>query len=179
MRESAESDEVRTIAHVRTLAVLPSLDNRRKGNVLQFLHESDLINKNTPIILLSGADLCRVDPSGTFRKAFPLEVYQDIVDTPWENIAAQFGADLSRAHLWGAILNGADLSRANLHDANLRSADLRGADLHDADLTGANLHDANLHDADLSGADLSGAVITKKQLNQAKSLENAVLPAIP
>jgi hypothetical protein len=45
LRKSQREDEVRKIAHVRTLAVLPSLDNRRKGIVLQFLYESDLITK--------------------------------------------------------------------------------------------------------------------------------------
>src|SRR5260370_4517271 len=88
LRDSQSDDEVRKIAHVRTLAVLSNLDNRRKGNVLQFLHESDLININKPIIYLGGADLGGADLSGTFHKAFPWEVYHDIVDTPWENIAA-------------------------------------------------------------------------------------------
>src|SRR5215469_2886887 len=43
--ESGEDDEVRTIARVRTLTVLPRLDGARKRSVLQFLHESGLIAK--------------------------------------------------------------------------------------------------------------------------------------
>jgi uncharacterized membrane protein len=57
LRESGEDDEVRTIARVRTLTVLPRLDGDRKARVLQFLYESGLIRKGQTIIDLDGADL--------------------------------------------------------------------------------------------------------------------------
>ncbi|MDD5392435.1 MAG: pentapeptide repeat-containing protein, partial [Thiothrix sp.] len=44
-------------------------------------------------------------------------------------IAANEGADLSRADLSGADLSGADLSGADLSGADLSGADLSGADL--------------------------------------------------
>src|SRR2546430_13502276 len=40
LRDSAEEDEVRNVARVRTLTVLLRLDANRKSNVLQFLYES-------------------------------------------------------------------------------------------------------------------------------------------
>src|SRR5260221_2553850 len=43
LRDSKPEDEVRKIARVRTLTVLPRLDNRRKKSILQFLYESGLI----------------------------------------------------------------------------------------------------------------------------------------
>jgi hypothetical protein len=52
-----EYGEVRKIARVRTLTVLPRLDATRKRSVLQFLHESGLIDKDTSIINLKAADL--------------------------------------------------------------------------------------------------------------------------
>ena len=61
LRESGEDDEVRKIARVRTLTVLPRLDANRKGSVLQFLHESSLIHKDKKIIDLRGADLRSAD----------------------------------------------------------------------------------------------------------------------
>jgi hypothetical protein len=67
-----------------------------------------------------------------------------------------YGANLSRADLYGANLYGADLSRANLSGANLY-----GADLSRANLSGANLSRANLSGADLSRANLSGANLTE------------------
>ena len=57
LRESGEDDEVRKIARVRTLTVLPRLDANRKGSVLQFLHESSLIHKDKKIIDLRDANL--------------------------------------------------------------------------------------------------------------------------
>jgi len=45
LRESQLEDEVRKIARVRTLTVLPRLDANRKRSILQFLYESDLIKK--------------------------------------------------------------------------------------------------------------------------------------
>ena len=51
-----EYEQVRKIARVQTLTVLPRLDGKRKGSVLKFLYESRLIDINLPIIDLSGAD---------------------------------------------------------------------------------------------------------------------------
>jgi hypothetical protein len=54
-----EYEQVRKIARVLTLAVLPRLDGGRKKSVLQFLHESGLIDKGNCIIDLTGADLSK------------------------------------------------------------------------------------------------------------------------
>src|SRR5215472_10198100 len=56
LRKSDADAEVRTIARVRTLTVLPRLDGRRKRSVLQFLHEAGLIIKDQAVIDLHGAD---------------------------------------------------------------------------------------------------------------------------
>src|SRR5207248_1667757 len=57
---SEAGDKVRNIARIRTLTVLPRLDPKRKGNVLRFLIEADLINNEGTIIKLEGADLSGV-----------------------------------------------------------------------------------------------------------------------
>ena len=44
LRESKPEDEVRKIGRVRTLTVLPRLNDERKKSVLQFLNESGLID---------------------------------------------------------------------------------------------------------------------------------------
>jgi uncharacterized protein YjbI with pentapeptide repeats len=75
-----------------------------------------------------------------------------------------YGADLSRADLYGADLYGADLSRANLYGANLYGADLSRANLYGANLYGANLSRADLSGADLSRADLYGADLSRADL---------------
>src|SRR5260221_6567272 len=137
LRESAPEDEVRKIARVRTLTVLPRLDKERKRGVLQFLHESGLIDKGMKIIDLDGADLNGANLSEA-------------------NLG---GADLHRAILDGAKLhktnlNGAILGEANLHKANLNGAILGEAILGEAQLNGAKLGTPDLLRAILDGAEL-------------------------
>jgi hypothetical protein len=50
LRQSKENDEVRTLAHPRTLTVLSRLDGTRKANVVQFLYESDLITRGKGLL---------------------------------------------------------------------------------------------------------------------------------
>jgi uncharacterized protein YjbI with pentapeptide repeats len=156
---------VRSIARSSTLTTLRQLDADRKGILLQFLHESNLITVGDPIIILSDADLTGA-------------ILRD---------AGLTGADLRSADLIGADLHDAHLSRAELRDAHLTGADLRDAYLFDADLSDADLGRAILSDADLTGADLTGAILisadlrgakgwTNEQLAQAESLVGATLP---
>jgi len=154
LRESQPEDEVRKIARVRTLTVLPRLDGKRKGLVLEFLYESGLIYKGKCIIDLSGADL---------------------------SLADMLLINLGKADLTGARLEGANLKYANLLNAELGGTSLRRVNLTEANLTSATLYEADLLGADLTGAiltevDLRGATITTEQLNKAKSLKYATMP---
>jgi uncharacterized protein YjbI with pentapeptide repeats len=113
LHKSVPEDEIRQIARVRTLTVLPRLDGPRKRSVLQFLHEADLIDKDKQIIDLHGADLRATNFSE----------------------AALFGADLGGANLFAADLGGVDLRGAYLGNVDLSGATLDGADLGDARVT--------------------------------------------
>ena len=174
LRDSAEGDEVRKIARVRTLTILPRLDGPRKRSVLQFLYEAGLIENGKCIVNLAEADLREIDLAhvGLLR-------------------ASLYQVNLSRANLDGANLDG-----TYLHDANLKSVSMRGAYLHEVDLSGANLADAdlrgaflygtNLQGAELQGADLREAevnranlrkaTVTRDQLNKAKVLQSVAMP---
>jgi len=57
LRNAQPDDEVRTLARARTLTVLPRLDGRRKGTVVQFLYEANLIKRERVILDLWEADL--------------------------------------------------------------------------------------------------------------------------
>ena len=46
LRRSEKDAEIRDVARARTLTVLRSLDGDRKGQVLRFLHEADLIGRS-------------------------------------------------------------------------------------------------------------------------------------
>jgi uncharacterized protein YjbI with pentapeptide repeats len=164
LRDSAEEDEVRKIARVRTLTVLPRLDADRKMSVLQFLYESGLINKDKLIIDLSGANLFQAD----------------LLQANLSN------ANLSAANLSPANLDGANLSEADLSGAFgvgpigavIIRANLNRATLSGVTLIEANLNGVSLSEADISGADLRDAKnITIEELEkQAKSLKGATMP---
>src|SRR5215216_2520079 len=139
---SQEDEEVRTLARARTLTILGRVDGARKRSVVQFLYESELIEKDQPIVSLSGADLTDADLSGTDLRGADLRV-----------------ADLRRAYLSRAVLFGADLSDAVLFDAELSDARLRGANLSGIrgvtpeeleatafSLSGAKMPDGSTHD---------------------------------
>ncbi len=105
--------------------MLRKLDGKRKGSVLQFLYEAELLGRvHVGKIILDKE-----------------KMQAGIIDLK--------GADLSRANLRGADLREADLSRANLSKANLTEAIIvRGflgdANLHEAILQGAFLMEAIL-----------------------------------
>jgi uncharacterized protein YjbI with pentapeptide repeats len=80
-------------------------------------------------------------------------------------------------HLTNSNLSDADLANADLSEADLSEANLSRADLSEARLSGAYLSGAYLSRADLSDAYLKGARgVTKEQLDQALSLEGAMMP---
>ena len=115
LRDSKPEEEVRSIARIQTLTVLRRLDGLRKGSVLQFLHESGLIDKGKRIIDLRGAHLDGANLNGADLRA----------------------ADLRAACLYEAELILADLRGADLRRANLEHADLAGAYLFDTRLAGS------------------------------------------
>jgi uncharacterized protein YjbI with pentapeptide repeats len=229
LRASEKGSEVRTLARARTLTVLPRLDGDRKGTVVQFLVEAELVQRGEggrePIIRLgradlsgaflfeanlsgadlSGADLSKADLTGADLRDANLScgdprdftgycadlsgAYLDLADLSGANLngASLNDASLTRADLSGADLsNGAVLRNAKLTRADLSGADLSLSDLSDANLTRADLSEAVLNgtdfsratliEADLTGANLQVADITQKQLEQAGSLEGAIMP---
>lgn len=141
LRHSEAHAEVRYLARARTLTILPRLDGSRKGSLVKFLYESNLIE----VINLSGADL-----SGAIL-----------------NEAKLHRANLSEANLSQALLELADLSEANLSGANLSQALLLFANLSEANLNGAKLHKADAHDANLGKANLNWADLSEATLNRA------------
>jgi hypothetical protein len=69
-----QEDTVRTVAWARTKTVLRRLDGNRKGAVLRFLNEADLIRKGRPIIRsLAGADLVKANLKGSVLRDTALQ----------------------------------------------------------------------------------------------------------
>lgn len=159
LRSSKPGDAVRNVAHIRTLSTLNELDDRRRGLLVRFLFEAELINKPNPII-----DLLRADITGA-----------DLFKANLKG-AALIHTSLEASEFFNADLSSADLRGALLYNCDFQDAILIGTNLSDTDLSGTNLIGANLTDADLSGANLSGAKVTQGQLSKAKSLKGATMP---
>ena len=176
-----ETEILSDIARTRTLAVLRTLDGKRKGQVIQFLYEANLI---TPIPTTAEAGL--ISSKRVMIELRGADLRGAILSRANLRGAILYGADLSGASLSGASLSGArlhagDLNGADLTGADLSNIDLRWASLNSADLSKTILHGADLTSANLSGTSLSGAylrkaIVTNEQLAQAKSLKGAILP---
>jgi uncharacterized protein YjbI with pentapeptide repeats len=191
LRSSQPDAEVRNVARARTLTVLPQLDAQRKGNLIQFLSESKLLeiislkdvdlseahlsSVDLSFANLSRVNLCRVNLSdANLRRAnlsranlsYANLSFADLGDANLSGANLSF-AELSGANLSFANLHGAELRDAILNNANLFVADLQGANLSRANLSGANLSRANLRDADLSRANLLDADLSVAKLGGA------------
>jgi len=125
-------NEKRILARVQTKTVLRGLSPARKREVLEFLREMRLINRDegelegatiyASIVGLRGADLSNADLGS-------MKLINAARDEP--------------VSLEGAILKEANLTGADLERADLRNAILTGAVLRETNLIGANLKDAN------------------------------------
>jgi uncharacterized protein YjbI with pentapeptide repeats len=96
--QSPPGSEISGVARTLTITTLRRLDGKRKGEVVRFLHESNLI---------------RADPGRRYRTA--------VIDL--ENADLRH-VDLTAAYLGGAALRHVDLRHAVLADALLADADL-------------------------------------------------------
>ena len=126
LQRDPKNSRVLALTRTLTITVVRQLDPRRKGIVVQFLAETDLIRKSARSPdLLDGADLRRASLERTV---------------------------LERANFSGADLRGADLDGALIERAEFFGADLRGATLREAFIDATSFGTADLRGADLSGA---------------------------
>jgi uncharacterized protein YjbI with pentapeptide repeats len=177
----------RNVVRARTLSILRRLggDGYRKGSVMQFVAEAEVISKlklDLSFANLNGADLWFANLGGAdlrfaeFKGAFLSGADLSNAELRFAELRGAFlgEADLSNANLWGTDLSSTDLSSADISGAYLGAANLSGANLKDANLSGADLNDANL-----SRADLSLAVgLTAEQVSTARLCKTKLPPDI-
>jgi uncharacterized protein YjbI with pentapeptide repeats len=182
-----DQGKLRDLARVYTLDVLRCLDGVRKGRVVQFLFDAELIYSEDTIIELRGADLkgLRLEGANLRRISLSETILQDAyLDEVKLSGAKLMDVDLKGSHLQNAELIEADLSRGDMSGvdlrgtiltrANLHMAEMKGVDLRQAYLEGANLEAAKLVNADLSGAYLMDAILQNTCLRNA-NLKGAYL----
>lgn len=186
---TTENEEIRDIARIRTLTVLRGLDATRKGLVLHFLNEAELVGKQNPIVSLKGADLRHAKLIAFDLRNVDLSyanLYNaNLLDADFRganlkyavlNNAFLFNVNFHDADLTGAYLNDTDLQSSNMSGANLTGTCLNGADLCSSNLSGIDLSCAALKDANLTGANMTDSQITAEQLANVKSLKRATMP---
>lgn len=199
LRNAKHDDEVMSIARTRTLTVLRNVDGERKGQVVRFLRESNLLSLiGLDNADLSGANLENIDLSGaTLKKANLTHANlnnSSLVSSNLQGAKLSY-ADLTEANLrltilLTATLNNAILEKANFGEANLSGSNLSHANFTNASLIGANLSGANLNnaifseahlslvkfgDANISGASFEGAFIRESDLRKVKGITSEQL----
>lgn len=115
--ESAAAEVARTI----TLATVHRLDGLLKADVVRFLSEAQLIEFDSPVVRLQGADLRHLN----------------LVDA-----ALLANVSFAEANLRGARFDGASLIHVKFAQADLRGASFRGASRGSVDFTLAKLNGA-------------------------------------
>src|SRR5919202_925436 len=190
---SQPDEDACTVVRARTLTILNSLASNGKRNVLEFLYQSKLINKEQTVIDVEGANLSRANLScvalseanlsrtilsganlggAVLRKADLSEAmlgsYEQLSVTSPDARSTRFEGYVSRVSMSGADLRGADLFEADLRGPKLFDTDLREANLFEADLRGADLKESDLRGANLSRAKLFGTDLRGSDLRGAK-----------
>jgi uncharacterized protein YjbI with pentapeptide repeats len=120
--------EFRPTAQALTLSVLEQLDGKRKGKVITYLAESQLINKIDPLIQLGGANLQKLELKGR-------QVFSSI------NIV---GANMTATELSDILISDSDLSTVNLTEAVLQDVTFENSNLSGINLDGASLTNVSL-----------------------------------
>lgn len=149
---NSPSIQTRAMAKARINMTLSQLDGARKGQVLQFLYESDLIDIS-PKLRLLGAN-------------FNDSILDQIVLGDSEIRGAYFkNASIKNANLNKIILNSSILEKANLSGSQVDNADFGYTNLKKCKLKNMDLTKVNFEGADLTNANLRGSTISQSQLD--------------
>jgi hypothetical protein len=145
--------DARTLARTLTLIALRRLDGARKGLVVQFLFEADLINstavwEKTPRGLQRNLLLGSGPPKVSLHGAD----LRGAVMPSSGSLFADSGGTEGRYRTRATVLDGADLRDADFHENFLLGVTLIAADLRGADFTGAELDGTSFDTACLSRA---------------------------
>lgn len=163
LRESSFGDGKRAVAQIWTLAILRSLDPKRKAILLKFIYEAGLIWATDSIIKLDNADLSGLDLYKANLNQTDLRGTNLSKSTMRK--ADLFGANLSLADLSGVDLSGASCFRGQMVAANFRDALLTECDFEQADISGSDFSNAKMSGSSLRGAIVRGANFDRADLS--------------
>jgi hypothetical protein len=161
---AAVDTEVLTIARTLTLNVLPRLDGDRKGTVVRFLAEANLISTPSsgtqkPVVSLAGADLRNISLRGAVLLRRPNFSSADLRQADFRD------AFLQRPRFEFANLSGATFDGAEVNEAYF-SGCVTGASFRRAELLGAQFVHVSGHDISFAGAFLREVFFTDARLSR-------------
>lgn len=155
------NNKSRIIARTRTIVAIENLNDERKGQVLQFLHESKLIN--TEIIELLGANFKSSEVSGIVLKDVTIKgVYF-------------CNSKFIKTYLDNSVFTSCDFSDTNFSDSSMNNTDLSYTKLRRCQLRNINLTTVNFDGADLTDANLTDSTIMQSQLDKIFNKNNIKL----
>lgn len=177
------SSKANMIARARTLNTLRQLDANRKGQLLKFLYEANLVAPCKLDPATGKMPSCKVSKLGLNGARLDEVTFDIPIPMPGIELTGASlpnaklpgidltGAQLQKANLEGAHLEGATLTQAQLNSVILQNANLTGAVLEKADLTNALLSNADLTGSRLPGSSLKGAYLRNAKLDNSDLTE--------
>ena len=151
------------ISRARINIALSNLDGERKGQVLQFLYEANLIEKNPPKLSLVGSNLKNI-------LIDEIKLGESEIRGAYFNNSSIQNANLNGVHMIACDFTGANLSKTLVKNADFSYSIFLKAKLRHMDLT-----TANFEGCDLSNADLRGSTILKQQLDNILNKNNVIV----
>lgn len=159
--DTNKNKESRVIARTRTIVALENLEGERKGQVLQFLYESNLIDNEKINIL--GANFKCLQVSGiVLRKLTIKGVY--FCNSNFENTF------LDKSRFISCDFTNTNFNKSSMEDTSFEYSNLSKCKLSNIDLTKVNFEGSNLNDADLSNS-----IINRSQLDKIFKKKNLKL----
>lgn len=156
LRDSEKKSEVRSVARALTLNFFRNSDSERKGIVLQFLFESDLITIN-PIINLLGVKLNRTNLDRIRLKNVQIK-------------GSSFrGSSFQNSNLIQCDFRTTNFSACNLSNSNLDGTNFTYCDMVGVIIRNVDLRKTILEGVDFSKADLTNSILSQNQYNSLKS----------
>ena len=153
-------DGTKEIARSRVIFVLENIDGERKGQILQFLYESNLIDL-TPKVVLVGANFKGIQLTG--------------IDLHSSEIRGAYfqNSDLQKSNLDQALFVGCNFLKSNFSESKVENTDFSYSNLSSCEFQNMNLSTVNFEGANLTNADFSNSVITNKQLDFITTFQGA------
>lgn len=152
------NEESKIIARTRTIVAIENLSGDRKGQVLQFLHESNLIGNG--VVDLIGGNFRNSEVSGIVLRNITIKgVYFS-------------NSEFVKTFLDNSDFTSCDFSNTNFDQSSLENTNFSYTKLVNSKLTNIDLRTINFEGCDLENADLSNSKILQSQLDKIFKKEN-------